>query len=51
MTDASKVEFTKYDEVTGTVVEFEGTKGSKVGYDGPHSSPDSYKKIKFFAIG
>ena len=42
MTDASKVEFTKYDEATGTVVEFGGAKGSKVGYDGPHSSPGLY---------
>ncbi|TDR47593.1 RHS repeat-associated protein [Tahibacter aquaticus] len=39
MTDASKVEFSKMDEATGTVVEFKGEGGAKVGYDGPHASP------------
>lgn len=39
MTDASKVEFSKMDPKTGTVVEFKGQGGAKVGYDGPHASP------------
>jgi len=39
MTDPSNVKFSKVDEVTGTVVEFKGPGGSKVGYDGPHDSP------------
>jgi RHS repeat-associated protein len=39
MTDPSQVSFTKYDKTTGTVVEFKGPGGAKVGYDGPHSSP------------
>jgi RHS repeat-associated protein len=36
MTDASKIEFSKMDPKTGTVVEFKGAGGAKVGYDGPH---------------
>jgi RHS repeat-associated protein len=39
MTDPNDVEFSKYDPETGTVVEFKGPNGAKVGYDGPHSSP------------
>ncbi len=36
LTDPSKVQFTKYCERTGTVVEFKSTDGGKVAYDGPH---------------
>jgi hypothetical protein len=39
MTDPSKVQFSKVDPKTGTVVEFKGEGGAKVGYDGPHKSP------------
>ena len=39
MTDPSKVQFSKIDSETGTVVEFKGEGGAKVGYDGPHESP------------
>lgn len=39
MTDPDKVKITKYDEKTGTAVEFKGEGGAKVGYDGPHESP------------
>lgn len=39
MTDPSKVSFSKVDEKTGTVVEFKGEGGAKIGYDGPHASP------------
>jgi len=43
MTDPDKVEFSKYDEQTGTVVEFKGEKGAKVAYDGPHADMDPSK--------
>ena len=36
MTDPSTVSFSKVDPKTGTVVEFKGPGGAKVGYDGPH---------------
>ena len=39
MNDPMKVEFSKVDPSTGTVVEFKGPNGAKVGYDGPHASP------------
>lgn len=39
MTDPSTVQFSKMDPKTGTVVEFKGEGGAKVGYDGPHASP------------
>ncbi|MEO1262602.1 MAG: polymorphic toxin type 47 domain-containing protein [Bacteroidota bacterium] len=39
MTDPDKVQFSKYDPETGTVVEFKGDGGAKIGYDGPHKSP------------
>ena len=39
MTNPSEVRFTQVDSKTGTVVEFKGPNGAKVGYDGPHSSP------------
>ncbi len=39
MIDPSKVQFSKVDKTTGTVVEFKGPGGAKVGYDGPHKSP------------
>jgi len=39
MTDPAKIEFSKMDAKTGTVVEFKGGDGAKVGYDGPHASP------------
>lgn len=35
-------EFSKYDEQTGTVTEFKGKGGKKVGYDGPHDSPGKH---------
>jgi len=37
--DDGNVEFSKVDSKTGTVVEFKGEDGAKVGYDGPHKSP------------
>jgi hypothetical protein len=39
MDDPATVEFSKVDPETGTVVEFKGLDGAKVGYDGPHESP------------
>jgi hypothetical protein len=39
MTDPSNVQFSKVDAETGTVVEFKGPDGAKIGYDGPHQSP------------
>jgi RHS repeat-associated protein len=39
MTDPDKVSFSKMDPKTGTVVEFKGEGGAKIGYDGPHQSP------------
>lgn len=39
MNDPSKVQFSEVDEKTGTIVEFKGEGGAKVGYDGPHASP------------
>jgi RHS repeat-associated protein len=42
MTDPSKVHFSKVDPKTGTVVEFKGEGGAKVGYDGPHKSPGTH---------
>jgi RHS repeat-associated protein len=43
MTDSSKVQFSKVDPKTGTVVEFKGPGGAKVGYDGAHpNSPGPY---------
>jgi len=33
------VTFSKVDEKIGTVVEFKGEGGAKIGYDGPHASP------------
>ncbi len=41
LTDPSKVEFTKYCERTGTVVEFEGERGQRVAYDAPHNDNDA----------
>jgi RHS repeat-associated protein len=43
MTDPEQVRFSKVDPITGTVVEFKGPGGAKVGYDGPHpNSPGPY---------
>ena len=42
MTDPEKVEFSKIDPKTGTVVEFKGEKGAKVGYDAPHAGAGSH---------
>lgn len=42
MTNPEEVEFSKVDPETGTVVEFKGKGGAKVGYDGPHDSPGPY---------
>jgi hypothetical protein len=38
MTDSSTVSFSKADPETGTIVEFKGEGGAKVGYDGPHNN-------------
>ena len=38
-------------QATGTVVEFGGAKGSKVGYDGPHSSPGLYHDRQHMVMG
>ena len=43
MTNSEEVSFSKYDPVTGTVVEFKGEKGAKVAYDSPHDDMDSEK--------
>lgn len=43
--DAAKVLFSKVDPKTGTVVEFKGPGGAKVGYDGPHATPGSYHDV------
>jgi hypothetical protein len=32
----------KVDPETGTLTEFKGEKGAKVGYDGPHKSPGAH---------
>ena len=37
MTNPENIRFSKYDDKTGTVVEFKGDGGAKVGYDGPHA--------------
>jgi hypothetical protein len=42
MNDPAKVQFSKMDPKTGTVVEFKGEKGAKVGYDGPHASSGAH---------
>ena len=43
LTDPSDVTFSKVDPETGTVVEFKGPGGAKVGYDGPHpNSPGPF---------
>ena len=46
MTDPSKVKITKYDDATGTAVEFKGPGGAKVGYDGPHASPGPHHDVQ-----
>jgi hypothetical protein len=46
MTDPNKVEFSKVDPKTGTVVEFKGEGGAKVGYGGPHGSPGPHHDIQ-----
>jgi hypothetical protein len=43
MTDPDKVEFSKYDPETGTVVEFKGEGGAKVAYDPPHRDMNEEK--------
>ena len=40
MTNPDNVTFSKYDPVTGTVVEFKGEGGAKVAYDAPHADMD-----------
>lgn len=42
MEDPSKVKFSKEDPETGTITEFKGEDGAKVGYDGPHESEGPY---------
>ncbi len=42
MTDPAEIVLSKMDETTGTVVEFKGQGGAKVGYDGPHDSPGPF---------
>lgn len=46
MTDASKVQFSKVDPKTGTVVEFKGEGGAKVGYDGKHRSEGPHHDVQ-----
>ena len=41
MTNPENVSFSKYDPVTGTVVEFKGEGGAKVAYDAPHADMDT----------
>lgn len=43
MTNPDKVTFSKYDPITGTVVEFKGERGAKVAYDSPHADMDASK--------
>ncbi|WP_088500398.1 polymorphic toxin type 47 domain-containing protein [Pseudomonas helleri] len=40
MTNPENVTLSKYDPVTGTVVEFKGEGGAKVAYDAPHADMD-----------
>jgi hypothetical protein len=42
MTDPSKITFSRVDPKTGTVVEFKGEGGAKVGYDAAHGSTGPY---------
>lgn len=47
MNDPSTVTFSKYDPNTGTVVEFKGPGGAKVGYDGPHpNTPGKHHDVQ-----
>ena len=46
LTDASEVTLSKFDEATGTAVEFKGPRGAKVGYDGPHESPGMHHDMQ-----
>jgi RHS repeat-associated protein len=46
MTNPDEVEFSKVDPATGTVVEFKGAGGAKVGYDGPHASPGKHHDVQ-----
>ncbi len=39
MTNPDEITFSKVDPETGTVVEFKGPGGAKVGYDAPHTTP------------
>jgi len=51
MTYPSKIEFSKMDPNTGTVVEFKGPGGAKVGYDGPHpGSPGPYHDQQHISV-
>jgi hypothetical protein len=51
MTDPSKVTFSKVDPKTGTVVEFKGPGGAKVGYDGPHpNSPGPFHDQQHISV-
>ena len=51
MTDPSKVEFSKVDPKTATVVEFKGPGGAKVGYDGPHpNSPGPHDDQQHISV-
>ncbi len=45
MTNPDFIEFSKMDPVTGTVVEFKGPDGAKVGYDTPHVSPGHHHDV------
>jgi len=40
MDDPDKISFSKFDENTGTAVEFKGAGGSKIAYDAPHEDMD-----------
>jgi len=51
MTDPANVVFSKVDPKTGTVVEFKGAGGAKVGYDGPHpNSPGPYHDQQHISV-
>jgi hypothetical protein len=45
LTDPNKIIFTQVDPTTGTVVEFAGAEGGKVGYDTPHTKPGAHHDV------
>jgi len=47
MNDPSQIKFSKVDPKTGTVVEFKGPDGAKVGYDAPHlETPGAHHEVQ-----